>query len=88
MGTKTNPGKFDCFNNAMPDEPMFVLLGRDPSAPELVEAWASGRVYDIAVGKRPQSDMAMIEEAQQCAKDMRNWYIKNYPAWRRKSVNT
>ncbi|HAW11807.1 MAG TPA: aspartate decarboxylase, partial [Chloroflexi bacterium] len=31
MGTKNNPGKFDCYDDAHPDEPMFVLLGRDPA---------------------------------------------------------
>lgn len=29
MGTKNNPGEFDCYANAAPDEPMFILLGRD-----------------------------------------------------------
>jgi hypothetical protein len=28
MGTKNVPGKFDCYANALPDEPTFVLLGR------------------------------------------------------------
>ena len=32
MGTKNNPGKFDCYEHAKPDEPMFVLLGRDLEA--------------------------------------------------------
>jgi hypothetical protein len=30
MGTKSNPGPFDCYAKAEPDEPMFVLLARDP----------------------------------------------------------
>ena len=36
MGTKNNPGVFDCYANAEPDEPMFVLLGRDKDAATLV----------------------------------------------------
>jgi len=28
MATKKNPGEFDCYANAGPDEPMFVLLAR------------------------------------------------------------
>jgi hypothetical protein len=40
MGTKNNPGKFDCYADAEPDEPMFVLLARDISAPFLVRLWA------------------------------------------------
>jgi hypothetical protein len=43
MGTKNNPGDFDCYANAEPDEPMFVLLGRDPTAAALVRLWAATR---------------------------------------------
>ena len=39
MGTKNNPGTFDCYANAEGDEPMFVLLGRDKHAPTLVWLW-------------------------------------------------
>lgn len=77
MGTKNNPAAFDCYGNAEPDEPMFILLARDASAPDLVEAWASGRIYAIATGKKPQSDMAMVEEAQDCAAAMRAWRQAN-----------
>lgn len=27
MGSKNNPGKYDCYEAADPDEPMFILLG-------------------------------------------------------------
>lgn len=40
MGTKANPGRYDCYEKAEPDEPMFVLLARDPLAPDLVRKWA------------------------------------------------
>jgi len=40
MGTKNNPGQFDCYANAAPDEPMFILLGRDRHAPALVHLWS------------------------------------------------
>lgn len=43
MGTKQNPGPFDCYAKAKPDEPMFVLLARDPLAPEIVRRWAELR---------------------------------------------
>jgi hypothetical protein len=43
MGTKNNPGKFDCYANAAPDEPMFILLGRDPAASLLVKLWVEMR---------------------------------------------
>lgn len=43
MGTKANPGRFDCYARAEPDEPVFVLLGRDPDAPMLIRLWAEIR---------------------------------------------
>lgn len=69
MGTKNNPGEYDCYHNAEPDEPMFVLLARDPLAPILVELWASLRAH--AAG-----NPSKVEEARQCAQDMRNWKCK------------
>jgi hypothetical protein len=38
MGTKNNPGNFDCYLNAASDEPMFIVLGRDPIGAGLVRA--------------------------------------------------
>lgn len=66
MGSKNRPGSFDCYANAEPDEPMFVLLGRDKHAPQLVEMWAGMRAM---VGEDP----AKVEEALKCAKAMRKW---------------
>ncbi len=66
MGTKNKPGKFDCYDNAEPDEPMFVLLGRDPFAPALVEFWAHLREES---GDDPQK----VTEARVCAHTMRAW---------------
>lgn len=63
MGTKNNPGKFDCYANAEPDEPMFILLGRDKHAPLLVKLWADLRQMD-------GEDIAKVTEAIQCATAM------------------
>ena len=70
MGTKNSPGSFDCYANAKPDEPMFVLLGRDAQAPQLVEIWARVRAED---GEDPKK----VEEALVCAKAMRKWRHEN-----------
>lgn len=64
MGTKNNPGAYDCYANAEPDEPMFVLLGRDRDAPLLVDMWAR---KSEARGEDP----AKVAEARKCALDMR-----------------
>jgi len=82
VSTKNDPGEFDCYAKALPDEPMFVLLGRDPSAPDLVSDWAYIRELDIQSGRRPRSDSAMVEEARRCAADMRLWRSRNDGAWR------
>ena len=83
MGTKNTPGAFDCYDNALPDEPMFVLLARDPSAPELVRAWATRRHQAVSRGERPIDDMLMVDEAYRCARDMQAWRSANDGAWRK-----
>lgn len=77
MGTKNNPGNFDCYGNADPDEPMFILLARDASAADLVDSWADRRQQEIALGNKPTSDLPMVKEARQCAANMRDWRRKN-----------
>jgi hypothetical protein len=66
MGTKNNPGKFDCHAAAEPDEPMFVLLGRDPMAGFLVQLWADLRKLKL-------EDPDKVEEAEACAAAMDAW---------------
>lgn len=63
MATKNNPGNYDCYANAEPDEPMFILLGRDKHAPTLVWLWATLRELD-------GEDAAKVHEARQCCADM------------------
>ena len=79
MGTKNNPGLFDCYQNAEPDEPMFVLLARDADAPDIVHVWADVRELAIKAGRKPESDYAMVEEARACANAMREWRKKHRP---------
>jgi hypothetical protein len=73
MGTKREPGNFDCYANAEPDEPMFTLLARDRMAPVLVELWA---ILRGATGE----DAAKVKEAFDCAGNMRQWRRLNRPA--------
>jgi hypothetical protein len=83
MGTKNNPGKFDCYEKALPDEPMFVLLARDPWMTYLVQEWARIRRTDIKSGERPESDMDMVIEAEHCANDAIKWRKENDGKWRK-----
>lgn len=79
MGTKNNPGQFDCYAKLEPDEPHFVLRGRDPLAGTLVRAWADGaeqRLNAVIAGswitRRPEIErqQAKIAEARRCANEM------------------
>jgi hypothetical protein len=70
MGSKASPGKFDCWHNAEPDEPLFVLLARDRHAPTLVWLWAVLRELD-------EEDTAKVKEARECAVAMIDWAVKH-----------
>lgn len=61
---QANPAS--CFNQALPQEMTFVLLGRDEAAPAVIRAWCAER---IRLGKNLQSDQQIIE-AQGCATRM------------------
>ena len=82
MGTKNNPGKFDCYANADPDEPMFILLGRDPHASAAVRRWADDRELMIRAGLKPTDDMWMVWEARECADAMEQFHIARAAAKR------
>ncbi len=64
--TKENPGAFDCYTSAAPDEPLFVLLARDKHAPTLIWLWAVLRELD-------GEDTAKVNEARDCAMAMVAW---------------
>lgn len=66
MATKNNPGDYDCYTNAEPDEPMFVLLGRDRHAPTLVWLWSVLRELD-------QEDEKKVKDARDCVVNMVAW---------------
>ncbi len=66
MGTKIKPGLYDCYANAEPDEPVFVLLARDSFAPMLVRLWAQMRHLVDPNSAKPC-------EAIDCAHAMEKW---------------
>lgn len=82
MGTKENPGRFDCYANALRDEPMFVLLARDPMFETLVRAWVARRQADILCGERPTSDHLHVSEALDAAFAGARWRRENMGKWR------
>jgi hypothetical protein len=66
MSTKNDPGPYDCYAKAKDDEPMFVLLARDPLSPVLVRIWAMLR-------EQLHGDLVKIMEARRCADEMDQW---------------
>jgi hypothetical protein len=74
VSTKNNPGPNSCYAKAHPDEPMFVLLARDPLAPPLVRRWAAEQRL-----KEGGGDQRKIDEALACADAMEMWRSANPP---------
>ena len=87
MGTRNNPGRYDCYAKAEDDEPLFTLLGRDPQGGNLVDMWGLLRAKDergarrlfekmlecaFATGPKP-GDAMKIVEANHVAADMRDF---------------
>ena len=66
MSTKNNPGQFDCYAKLLDDEPYFVLRGKDPHAPFLVDLWVSLR-------RALFGDYPKLDEATMVANEMRAW---------------
>lgn len=69
--TKTHPGPFACFEAALPDEPMFILLARDPAAPATLQFWAQERIKH---GKtHEEDDQRKIAAALDESIEMETW---------------
>ena len=79
METKESPNPNGCLAKALADEPFFVLLARDASAPDIVRAWAAQRAEDVQNGHKPQGDMLQVNEALETADAMTKWRLDNWP---------
>lgn len=78
INTLERPGEFDALANLRPDEPYFLLIGRDRSAPPLIYEWADKRrrktlaEFDAGTITLEQRDMELRKctEAESIASDM------------------
>lgn len=61
-----------CWNKAHDYEPVFVLLGRDASAPHAIRAWADHRVL---IGRNDLGD-AQVQEALALASEIERHQIE------------
>ncbi len=75
-----------CFLSALPDEPAYVLLARDESAPKLLRQWAAIRQSLISAGLKPQSDQRQIDETYALADQMEAWRRDADEAWRKQAA--
>lgn len=88
MGTKNNPGDYDCYAKLEPDEPYFLLRGKDPAAPYLTMMWAASRRGDwngmldlvnaMVINKEinarvSHEEHSKLAESRQCALAMNEW---------------
>jgi hypothetical protein len=55
-----------CWNKAKDDEPVFILLGRDISAPYAIEMWVDARI----VADKNKFEDKQIQESLEVAKEM------------------
>lgn len=90
MNNKKEPSQFDAYSKAEDEEPVFTLLGRDPVAPSLIEAWAylrSGQVGAAEIAFKAATDAssfidaqmpgeAQIRSAFEVAEECRKWLRK------------
>ena len=74
MGTKNNPGNYDCYEKAADDEPIFILRANDPLAPKLVRKWVA---MDMGEKKHTKKTIKKWMNAVHIADDMEKWKRKH-----------
>lgn len=83
MDTKLNPDPRGCYHRALPDEPRFALLARDPCAPDTIRFWADQRAQ-LGVEQEIDQDAEQLSEALETADAMERWREANEGAWRKR----
>lgn len=73
MGTRNSPAPYDCWSRLADDEPYFLLMARDSSAPLAIIAWVGDRLDRIKSGERRADDLPQLREALTLSRDMVAW---------------
>ncbi len=74
MGTKLNPGKYDCWPKLADDEPFFILRAKDPVAPTLIRLWIALTYSPEALRElAAETRYDKLDEAEYCASSMEVW---------------
>lgn len=87
MSTKSDPGRFNCYQAAYPDETIFTILARDPAFPATVSFWKQER---IRLGKNESEDdidrLAAIDAEIEAARKWRSANLDPFgdgtPTWK------
>jgi hypothetical protein len=75
MGTRNNPGAFNCYAAALPDETIFTVLARDPAMPGTIRFWIGERAR---LGKNvTPEDIKRLGEAAEVADAAEAWRAAN-----------
>ena len=84
MGTKEKPGTYDCYGALKPNEPYFLLRGRDPLSAVLVRMWCTLR----RLTRQPWNEREenKVNEALRCSVDMDQWRRDHDPEQSRTPV--
>lgn len=79
MGTKNDPGKYDCHGKAAPDEPIFTLRAKDMLAPFVVRQWALAyhEYHKRGIISSKKFEQEKFDEAMACADAMEEWRKKH-----------
>lgn len=64
-----------CFYRALDDEPVFVLLARDPCTPEAIRWWVTLRQALIGRGEKPLEDHETLADALRAAMAAHTWRV-------------
>lgn len=69
MGTRNNPGMFNCYASALPDEEVFTVLGRDPATPATIRFWVAerqrlGKVVTMDDQQRMREALVVADRAE------------------------
>lgn len=73
MARRRRSIEYDCLSKLEPDEPCFVLIGRDRAAPASIKVWATLWLQEISLKLRPETDRAQVTQALKIARDMEIW---------------
>jgi hypothetical protein len=96
MSSKICPGLYDAYSKALNDEPYFMLLARDKTAPAKIRQWADEKrssvvsefgasrdslQADPARQAEYRHEMEKCRDADMIAHDMEDWRAINDGAW-------